>query len=332
MSKLHVVLVATVTALLLAGCSPTLKLFPDARDPLKEYTLQGDGEEKILVVPIRGAITDRPNQKALRTEPGMVRTVVSHLKKAEEDEDIKAVILKVDSPGGPVTAADILYQEIMAYKQRTGVKVVSAMMDLAASGGYYVSLSADHIIAHPTTVTGSVGVIFVRPAVTGLMNKIGIDVNAYTTGKNKDMGSPFRDITSEEQAIIQSLIDELGERFLKLVARHRNMDAAALEKVATARVFLGPQAKELGLVDEIGYLSDAVDRAKSLAGLPDNAQVVIYRRTEYPEDNIYNTAALDYDDGGYPSAYSMIQVALSDFLPTWKAGFQYLWYPGADIE
>ncbi len=330
MSKLHGILAAAVTALLLAGCSPTLKLFPDARDPLEEYTLQGDGEEKILVVPIRGAITDRPNQKLLRTEPGMVRTVVSHLKKAEEDEDIKAVILKVDSPGGPVTAADILYHEIMAYKQRTRVKVVSAMMDLAASGGYYVSLSADHIIAHPTTVTGSVGVIFVRPAVTGLMNKIGVDVNAYTTGKNKDMGSPFRDITPEEQAIIQSLIDELGERFLKLVARHRNMDAAALEKVATARVFLGPQAKQLGLVDEIGYLSDAVDRAKSLAGLDDNAQVVIYRRTEYPEDNIYNTAGLDYGDGAYPSTYSIIQVP--DFLPAWKAGFQYLWYPGADLE
>ncbi len=332
MSKLHVILVATVTALLLAGCSPTLKLFPDARDPLEEYTLEGDGEEKILVIPVNGAITDSPKRKALRSQPGTVRTVVSHLKKAEEDEDIKAVILKIDSPGGPVTAADMLYHELTAYKRRTGSKVVAAMMDLAASGGYYIALPADHILAHPTTVTGSVGVVFVRPAVTGLMNKIGIDVNAYTTGKNKDMGSPFRDITPEEQAIIQSLIDDLGERFLKLVAQHRNMDAAALEKVATARVFLGPQAKELGLVDEIGYLSDAVDRAKSLAGLPDNARVVIYRRTEYPEDNIYNTASLDYDDGGYPSALSLIQVALPDLLPGWKAGFQYLWYPGADIE
>ncbi|MFP4348216.1 MAG: signal peptide peptidase SppA [Thermodesulfobacteriota bacterium] len=332
MSKLHVILVATVTALLLAGCSPTLKLFPDARDPLEEYTLQGDGEEKILVIPVNGAITDSPKRKGLRSQPGTVRTVVSHLKKAEEDEDIKAVILKIDSPGGPVTAADMLYHELLDYKRRSGSKMVAAMMDLAASGGYYVALPADHIIAHPTSVTGSVGVVFVRPAVTGLMSKIGVDVNAYTTGKNKDMGSPFRDITSEEQAIIQSLIDDLGERFLKLVAQHRNMDAAALEKVATARVFLGPQAKELGLVDEIGYLSDAVDRAKSLAGLPENAQVVIYRRTEYPEDNIYNTAALDYDDGGYPSAYSMIQVALPDFLPAWNAGFQYLWYPGADIE
>ena len=273
-----------------------------------------------------------PIWKGIRSQPGTVRTVVSHLKKAEEDQDIRAVILKIDSPGGPVTAADMLYHELMAYKRRTGVKVVAAMMDLAASGGYYVALPADHILAHPTTVTGSVGVIFLRPGVTGLMNKIGIDLNAYTTGKNKDMGSPFRDVTPEEQAIIQNLIDDLGERFLNLVARHRNMDAAALEKVATARVFLGPQAKEVGLVDEVGYLNDAIDRAKSLAGLDANAQVVIYRRTEYPEDNIYNSAALDYDDGSYPSAYSMIQVNLADFLPAWKSGFHYLWYPGADTE
>lgn len=337
MKKTCAVIGAMALLIWFTGCAPTIKLFSDARDPLEEYTLEGDGAQKILVIPIRGTISDSPQQKGLRSRPGMVRTVVSHLKKAEKDKDIRAVILKIDSPGGPVTAADMLYHELMEYKRRSGVKVVAAMMDVAASGGYYIALPADHIIAHPTTVTGSVGVIFARPSVTGLMGKIGIGVDAYVTGKNKDMGSPFRDITSEEAAILQNLIDDLGDRFLKLVAQHRKIDAEAMARVATARVFLGPEAKELGLVDEIGYLSDAVARAKSIAGLSDAARVVVYRRTRYPEDNIYNTAAAEYDGGGYPSAYPMVQLSLSDLLPSWKAGFQYLWhpdlwYPGAGAE
>ena len=128
--------------LVLTGCSlPKLSLFPEA-GPLKEVTLEGTGDQKILVLTINGAISDQPKEKLLRTRPSMVQELVSHLQRAEKDTQIKALLLKVNSPGGPVTASDILYHEISGYKERTGVKVIVSMMDVAASGGYYLSLPA----------------------------------------------------------------------------------------------------------------------------------------------------------------------------------------------
>jgi protease-4 len=127
----------------------------------------------------------------------MVQEFVSQLRLAEKDKKIKALLLKIDSPGGSVIASDIVYNEILAFKKRTGAKVVVAMMGVAASGGYYISLPADTIVAHPATITGSIGVIFFRPKVTGLMGKIGVGVEVNKSGKNKDIGSPFRQTTAE---------------------------------------------------------------------------------------------------------------------------------------
>ena len=140
-------------------CMPKIKLFSDGNEPLREITLQGTGKAKILLIPVRGTISDAPQKELLRSGPGMVRRIVSHLEKARKDPNIKAVVLKVDSPGGTVTASDMLYHELLEYKKQTGVKLVSAMTGVAASGGYYLSLPADLIIAHPTTITGSIGVI-----------------------------------------------------------------------------------------------------------------------------------------------------------------------------
>lgn len=328
MKKYTAILCAALLLLLLTGCSPQIKLFTDTRDPLQEFTLSGEGDEKVLVVPVRGVITDSPDEKLLRSQPGMVRKVVSHLDKAAMDDDIKAVLLKVDSPGGTITASDLLYHELLKFRERTGVKLVVSMMDLATSGGYYISLPADRIMAHPTTITGSVGVVFLRPVVAELLGKLGVEVNSYTTGKNKDMGSPFRRITPEEQEMLQNLIDDMGKRFLNLVARHRQLPEGALDRIATARIFLADEAKALGLIDDIGYLDDALDLAKELAGLPENARVVVYRRTEFPEDNIYNTASTRQD--GTPSA--LIHMNLPEIFPAWNAGFYYLWPQALTVE
>jgi protease-4 len=209
----------------------------------------------------------------------MVQEVVSHLRLAEKDDGVKAVLFKIDTPGGTTTASDILYHEIVAFKQRTGKKIVVCMMNLATSGGYYVSLPADVIMAHPTTVTGSIGVILMRPEVSGLMEKIGVDVQVNKSGENKDMGSPFRAITPTEENMLQELADTLGRRFVDLVKQHRQLDDQRLATVADARVFLADAAVEVGLVDKIGYLQDAIAEAKRLAALDDDARVVIYRRT-----------------------------------------------------
>ena len=303
------------------GCTaPKIRLFPSQEDPLLEFTLEGKSEPKVLVVPIRGIISNSPKEGFVSTRPSVVQEVVSQLRRAEEDPKIKAVILKIDSPGGSVTASDILYSEIAGFKNRTGAKVVVAMMDVAASGGYYISLPADHILAHPTTVTGSIGVIFARPKVTGLMEKIGLGVEVNKSGAEKDMGSPFRQASAAEEKIFQDLTDRLGARFIDLVARHRKLKPEVVAQISTARVYLANEALELGLVDEIGYLENAIRQAKNLAGLAEDAKVVVYRRAEYPDDNIYNTST---SFGGAKA--SLISMELPGALNHIQTGFYYLW-------
>jgi protease-4 len=315
-----------VIFLIFVGCTaPNIRLFPSQADPLREFTLEGKADQKILVIPVRGIISDAPREGFIRTRPSLVQEVVSQLRRAEDDKKVKAVVLKIDSPGGSVTASDILFNEILTFKARTGARVVVAMMGVAASGGYYISLPADYIFAHPTTLTGSVGVIFLRTKVTGLMEKIGVGVEVNKSGINKDMGMPYRPATAEETNILQTMTDGLGTRFVDLAAKYRNLDPAVTAKIATARVYLAQEALELGMVDEIGYLDQAIAKAKQLAELPDSARVIVYRRTEYPDDNIYNTSTR-YGGGDL----SVISVdLLPDGLSHLRTGFYYLWSAAA---
>jgi len=317
------ILIATILiAMILAGCAgPRITLFPDASDPLREMTLEGTAEERIALIPITGIISDKPKGGFMQKTPGVVQEVVSHLRLAEKDDRVRAVLLKVDTPGGTTTASDILYHEIVSFKKRTGKKIVVCMMNVAASGGYYVSLPADVILAHPTTVTGSVGVILMRPEVSGLMEKIGVGVNVNKSGMNKDMGSPFRPITPEEENMLQELADRLGQRFVDLVKQHRRLDGQRLARVADARIFLAEDAVALGLVDKIGYLQDALDTARQLAGLDEKARVVTYRRTDYPDDNLYNNLTSRAE----ASMPRMVDTGPIGDLLSLDAGFYYLW-------
>jgi len=316
------IVITLVCAFILNGCAtPSIKLISDATDPLREFTLEGDGDAKILIVPIRGVISDNPRKGFVRVLPSMVQKVVAHLKKAAKDPTIKAVLLKINSPGGSATASDILYREISTYKQKSGVKIVAVMMGLAASGGYYVALPADRIVAHPTTVTGSIGAVFLKPEVAGLLEKIGVDVNVSKSGRNKDMGSPFRTPTAEEEKILQGLVESMGRRFTDLLNRHRQLSPEALREVATARIYIAADAQKIGLIDRIGYIDDALEQARQLAGLEDNAKVVIYRRTSFPDDNIYNPLSTGTE--GKPPA--LVDLGLPDWVPPQSAGFYYLW-------
>lgn len=322
-----VIMMLILTMLIVGGCAtPKLSLFPDETEPLREFTLEGKDKGKVLVIAVEGVISDAPERSFLRPRPSMVQEIVSQLRLAEQDKEVRAVLLKIDSPGGSTTASDILYHEIMEFKKRTQAKVVVSMMNLATSGGYYISLPADHILAHPTTVTGSIGVILLYPQVTGLMKKIGIDVEVNKSGEKKDMASPFREATEEERRIFQGITDDLGNQFLDLVKKHRTLDTKAVESVATARVYLSKEALNLGLVDEIGYLSDAINMSKRLANLPPDAKVIVYRRTEYPDDNLYNTKTsspgiqrVSLIDLNFPGTFSDMQT-----------GFYYLWMPSSN--
>ena len=182
-------------------------------------------------------------------------------------------------------------------------------------------------MAHPTSVTGSIGVIFIHPKLVGLMDKIGVDVEVSKSGEQKDMYSPFRETSEDESRVIQEMTDKLGNDFVDKVTQHRNLAEAQIEEISSGRVYLADEALNLGLIDRIGYLSDAVSETKNYAGLPSGARVVVYRRTKYPDDNMYNTA-LSQSGGG---SLSLVNLKLYP-MPKLHAGFYYLWIPGAGAE
>jgi protease-4 len=326
MRKLLMIVPMVFLAAALGCTSPRIKLFPSQTDPLQEFTIEGKTSEKILLLPIRGVISDSPQQGLLRTQPSTVQEAVSHLRKAEKDPEIKAVVLQLNSPGGSVTASDVLFNEILQFKERTGRPVVAMMMDVAASGAYYLALSADVIVAHPTTLTGSIGVIFIRPKLTGLMEKIGVAVEVSKSGPNKDSGSPFRATTPEETIIFQEMTDHLAKRFVNLVQKQRDVDRTALAALSSARVYLAEEALRLKLVDRIGYMAEAVAQARQRAGLPPESRLIVYRRTEYPDDNVYNP--ITSYEGDRP--VGLFDTGLARLLPDLQPGFYYLWHPAAE--
>lgn len=326
--KKHAWVFGVLGLFLIQGCaSPKVRLFTDSTDPYQEYTLEGTGTPKVLVIQADGQIEEGPSQGLLRDRPGMVPDIVSQLRLAEKDDAIGAVVIKINSPGGSVTASDVLYHELNAFKEKTGVKMVAIFMGLAASGGYYIALPADRIVAHPTTVTGSVGVIFLQPKVEGLMDKIGVAVNVSKSGSNKDMGSPFRTSTDEETRLLQELTDRLGQRFIDLLTTHRTITPEALAEIRTARIFLADEARRLGMVDHIGYVADAIQSAKTLAGLPDDARVVVYRRVEFPDDTVYNTIGSKTGT----AEPNLINIELPGSMGALDSGFFYIWPPAAGL-
>jgi protease-4 len=315
---------ALAACLALSGCvQANLSLFGEPGKPYKEQVLDGTGPHKVLLLGVDGLISERA-RGFLRTRPSTVQELAAQLKLAREDKDIKAVVLKVDSPGGTTTASDILYHELTAYKDASKAKLVVEMMGLAASGGYYISLPADRIMAHPTTITGSVGVVFLQPRVAGLMDKLGVGVDVSKSGTLKDMGSPFRAATAEEKRLVDAMTRAQAKRFLELVQRHRHLEPAALGIVASARVFTAEEAKDLGLIDDVGYLDDALAKAKELAGLPKDATVVTYRRRANPDGTYYLPGV--EAEGTRPAA---INVDMEGLLPP-QAGLYYLWQLGYD--
>ena len=322
--KKNYFIIISILVVLIAGCSmPKVNLFKATPDPLREYTLEGAGADKILLVYVNGMISDNPKKGLIFTTPSLVEQVVAQIYKAEKDKQIKAVLFKINSPGGTITASDLLYHEISAYKEKTGNKIVISMMDLATSGAYYMSLPADVIMAHPTTITGSVGVISLQPKVKGLMDKIGLGVDVQKVGKYKDMGSPFRDTSEDERKLLQKSMNNFGERFIGLVKKHRQLSLQAIAEISTARIFLADEALHLGLIDKIGYISDAIKETKKIAKISEDAKVVVYRRAEFPEDNYYNVAGAASEKLNI----SLVNIELPEILNA-RAGFYYLW-PGA---
>ncbi|MGH7255564.1 MAG: signal peptide peptidase SppA, partial [Nitrospirales bacterium] len=298
----------------------TVNLLPST-GPLRETRLSGEGEAKILVLDLSGLISTRDGGGFLEGASQVTR-LKEALTLAAEDEDIKALVVRINSPGGTVTASDILYHELRQYREERSIPIVAAIMDVGASGGYYVAAAADKIVAHPSSVTGSLGVIMLTVNASGLLQKIGVETTAVTSGPRKDMGSPFRPMTDEERRIFQGVIDSFYERFLAVIEAGRpNLSKAQVRQMADGRIYSGEQAKGLGLVDEVGYLDDAVRLAKDLAKV-EEARVVTYRRPGEYRPNIYARMF-----GGGADLSDLAQLDLLSLIPGGTPQFLYLWLP-----
>lgn len=276
---------------------------------------------RILIVPIKGIITGEERTGVFSHE-NTVSEIKDMLEKAEQDERVRAVVLRIDSPGGGVTACDMIYNALKEFKTKTQKPVYAAMMDIAASGGYYVALAADKIYAHPTTVTGSIGVIGVFPEVSGLAEKIGVKSRVIKSGEKKDMASMWRDFTPEEREILEGLIQQMYERFVDIIADRRpELDRESVLRLADGRIYSAQQAVDLKLVDGIAYLEKVIENAKEAAGI-DQAKVVFYKRPGQYYGNIYERYT-------WPGA-SQVNLVNIDVQQIFRSGgpqFQYLWLP-----
>jgi len=218
--------------------------------------------EKIGVIPIEGPIADS-------------RSITAQLVKFAKDDTIRAIILRIDSPGGGVGPSQEIYREVM--KTRKTKKVIASMGSLAASGGYYIAAGADKIVANPGTITGSIGVIMEFVRLEELLKKLGISLEVMKSGEFKDIGSPHRQMTEREKELIQGLLSDIQGQFVRAVAKGRKLSVEKVEEIADGRIISGARAKELGLVDRLGNFLDAVELAKKMTGIKGEAKLV------YPE-------------------------------------------------
>lgn len=221
--------------------------------------------EKIGVIPIDGPISDS-------------LAITSQLVTFKKDKGIKAIILRINSPGGSVGPTQEIYREVR--KTIRSKKVVVSMGEVAASGGYYIAAAANKIVANPGTITGSIGVIMHFVQFKDLLSKIGVDLEVLKSGEFKDVGSPHRELTERDKELINALIGDIQKQFEEGVASGRNMAVEEVQMISDGRVFSGAQAKKLGLVDVLGNFQDAVEIAKKMAGIKGDVTLVYPKKRE----------------------------------------------------
>ena len=237
----------------------------------------------VIVVGLRGeGLLEKRDQIALVHLRGVVmdaRDIVDQLERYRKDDRVKAVVVRIDSPGGAVGPSQEIYRGLKTLQETK--TVVASMGTVAASGGYYAACGAERIFANPGTITGSIGVIVQYPYLGELFDKLGIGEEVVKSGEFKDMGSPVRELSPEERELIQSLVDDVHGQFVEAVAESRDLPPEQVRALADGRIFSGRQAKELGLVDELGGLVDAMRTATELAGIAGEPQVIEPREERF---------------------------------------------------
>ncbi len=314
-----------------SGCS-RMRFVIDAvsaQDDLVETTVLADhrasASNKIAQIDVTGVIMDANMPGLLTPGENPVARFTEALQLAEHDPRVKAVVIRINSPGGAVTASDVMYREILRFKLRSGKPVVISMADVAASGGMYIACAGDEIIAMPSTVTGSIGVIMQTINFSEGMKKIGIRADAITSGPNKAAGSPFEPMSAEHRELFQNLVNEFYGTFRSIVTTHRPaVSESDIDWITDGRVITGARAFEVGLVDRLGDLHDAFDAAKRRAGLTSARLVKYHRPLEHVASPYANAPGLTHSSA---TQINLLQVNMAAGMSATPTNFFYLWDP-----
>ncbi len=222
-------------------------------------------DDRIALIRVEGVIMDS-------------QATIGELKRFSENPSVKAIVLRIDTPGGGVVPSQEIYDAIKRVRKKNNKAVIASMGSVAASGGYYIAAATDRIVANPGTLTGSIGVIMETANIEGLLRKIGVEGVVIKSGKYKDVGSPLRKMSAEERGLLQTVMDDVHKQFIEAVAEGRSIELRAAQVLADGRIFTGRQAREAKLVDELGDLEDAIQLAAEVAGIEGEPKVVEPRR------------------------------------------------------
>jgi len=323
MRKRILISVVLVLALIvgLCGCYVKFPTFGSRIHLSERYLDKAKGtKDKIVLIPLSGIITSSSSRGTFSSSSNMVETLGMQLEKARRDKRVKGVIININSPGGQVTASEIIFHKIMKFKKERSVPVVILMGDVAASGAYYISMAGDRIIAHPSSITGSVGVISMFFNLRGLMDKIGVDVVTLKTGEMKDVGSFARPMKDEERAYMMRILNELYELFLdRILSNRTELTREELLELADGRVYTAKQALEAKLIDEIGFFEDAVSAVKQESNVA-AASIVAY---EWPWHHKYDVYSMM--NSGRPIDINLLKLDIGTLDSFGRPGFYYIW-------
>lgn len=323
----HIFITIALLAGLLAagGCAPTGLLIKPVviREKLAEKTVHRDEgfwiSDKVVVIDIDGVIMNQRSTSMFSSGENPVSLFIEKIDKAEKDCNVKALILRINSPGGGVTATDIMYRRLMRFKKERNVPVIAVIEDVGASGGYYLACGADKIVAHPTSITGSIGVIVQTLSFAGTMQKIGLTSKAITSGPRKDMASPLKPLDPEDEKILQSIVDDFYGRFVAVVDKGRpSLSTQRVKTLADGRIYTAAQAQDNGLVDMLGDMNDVIELAKKQSGVS-RARVVIYDRPMGYRANVYS------QHPNVAPQINLINITAPDLLTMTQPQIMYLW-------
>ncbi|MCC7408035.1 MAG: signal peptide peptidase SppA [Phycisphaeraceae bacterium] len=342
MSRTLRILTALIV-LTLAGCMPvtvTLGGNPQEQELRHKIVQRADRPTRydVAIIDITGLIYNAHKPQLLGRGENPVALLHEQLEAARKDDRVRAVLLRINSPGGSVAGSDAMYRMILRFKAETRKPVVALLTDTAASGGFYVACAADETMAYPTCVTGSIGVLIQLVSVKPALNWLGVVADAVTSGPNKDAGSPLSTLSDEQRKIFQQIVDEFHANFVAVVRAARpNLTPEELAPLTDGRILTGADAADRGLIDRTGDLNDAYDEAIRLAGI-DRANLVMYHRPMQYVGSPYaaapavvpQAAPAATERPGAGAEGTQINVAQFNFTdtPGMQAGFYYLWSPG----